>query len=146
MPGGVRLLHIAGWIEEEHASKFEGREPLYREPRKSPRAEPDLTSDPASLIRRLLGVDARSATFPELKPYRMAVRGAVVIVVAYRHGPLAEAGFEADDMIMEVEGRPIEGLQDLAEQLLHLREKQRILMRGLDHRTGRTGYVQVVVP
>lgn len=91
-------------------------------------------------------MDVRPATSPDLNRYRLVVRGAVVIMFAYHHGPLASLGFEADDMIMEVEGRPIGGLQDLAEQLLRLRGKRRVLMLGLDHRTGRSGYVQVMVP
>lgn len=147
IPGGVVSLRIADWIdEEEHSLQSKERELLFLKPARSRRAEPDRTSDPASLIRRLLGVDVRPATSPDLNRYRLVVRGAVVIMFTYHHGPLADVGFEADDMIMEVEGRPIGGLQEFAEQLLRLRGKHRILMLGLDHRTGRPGYVQVVVP
>ncbi len=102
--------------------------------------------DPAILVRKLLGAEVRTATRLALKPYRPGMRGGVVIVVSHREGPLAGAGFEADDLIVEVEGRSIEGLRDFADQIVRLRGKPSILMLGLDHRTGRAGYVQVEIP
>ena len=102
--------------------------------------------DPAAVIRKLLGAEVRTATQQDLKPYGPCIRGGVVIVLSQREGPLGGAGFEPDDLIVEVEGLPIGGLRELADQIVRVRGKQSILMLGLDHRTGRAGYVQVVVP
>jgi len=147
VPGGNRSQTNKGWADKkEHLSQGEQREPILLQPERSPGGKPDDAFNPSSLIRRLLGVDVRSATFPDLSRYRLVGRGAVVIVFADRHGPLAALGFEAGDMIVEVEGLPINGFQEFAEQILRLRGKKSVLLLGMDHRTGRSGYVQVVVP
>jgi serine protease Do len=56
------------------------------------------------------------------------------------------AGFEVNDMILEVNGHTIEGFQGFVELVNHLRPHGRMTLLGLDHRSGRTGYVQVVAP
>ncbi len=102
--------------------------------------------DPAFFIRNRLGVDVRPSTSREADQYGLDSRQGVVVVGVYPGSPLGGAGFELNDMIMEVEGRPIKGLKDFVDQIISLKRKQRVIMLGLDHRTGRTGFVQVVVP
>ena len=101
--------------------------------------------DPASFIRNRLGVDVRPATSEEAKRYGLDSREGIVIVGLYPDSPLEGVGFELNDMILEVEGRPVKGLKDLIDQIMGLKRKQKVIMLGLDHRTGRTGFVQVVV-
>jgi len=106
----------------------------------------ETISDPTLFIRHLLGVDVRPITSREADQYGLDSRQGVVVVGAYPGSPLVEVGFELNDVIMEVEGRPIKGLRPFIDQIISMRGKQRVIMLGLDHRTGRTGFVQVVVP
>lgn len=109
--------------------------------------DPEETiSDPAFFIRNRLGVDVRPATSKEAKRYGLNSGQGMVIVGFYPGSPLSKVGFELNDMIMEIEGRPVKGLKGFMNQIVGLKRKQRVIMLGLDHRTGQTGFVQVVVP
>jgi S1-C subfamily serine protease len=102
--------------------------------------------DPAFFIRNRLGVDVRPATLREEDQFGLDSRQGMVIVGLYPGSPLGGVGFELNDMIMEVEGQPVKGLKDFMDQIINLKRKQRVIMLGLDHRTGQTGFVQVVMP
>ncbi len=102
--------------------------------------------DPAFFIRNRLGVDVRSVTPKEADQYGLDSRQGLVIIGFYPGSPLGDVGFELNDMIMEVEGRPVKGPTHFMDQIINLRQRQRVIMLGLDHRTGRSGFVQVEVP
>ncbi len=61
------------------------------------------------------------------------------------NGPLAGAGFEVGDMILAVNGQPIEGMESLVDLVTTLRPNQKISVLALDRRTGNTVTIQVVV-
>lgn len=102
--------------------------------------------DPAFFIRNRLGVDVRPATSKDEERYGLDSIQGMVIVGLYPGSPLGGVGFELNDMIMEVEGHPVKGLKDFMDQIISLKRKQRVIMLGRDHRTGMTGFVQVVIP
>jgi serine protease Do len=106
----------------------------------------EMIRDPAFFIRNRLGVDVRPATPKESARYGLPSRQGMVIVGIYPGSPLGGVGFELNDMIMEVEGRPVKGPEDFMDQITRLNRRQRVIMLGLDHRTGMTGFVQVLVP
>jgi serine protease Do len=97
-------------------------------------------------IKRRLGVDVRPVTSKETERYGLDSRQGLVIISLHRDSPLAQIGFEVKDMILEINGRPIDSLESFADLINALRPEQKIIMRGLDHRSSRSGYVQVVVP
>jgi serine protease DegS len=68
----------------------------------------------------------------------------VVITWLDPKGPLAEAGFEVDDMILAINGEPIEGIETFGELVSSFKPKQKISILALDHRTGNTGTLMVV--
>jgi len=47
---------------------------------------------------------------------------------------------------LEINGQSIGGLEGFVSLVSALSPQQRIILLGLDHRTGQTGYVLVVVP
>jgi hypothetical protein len=67
-----------------------------------------------------------------------------VLIMAWVDCPAILLG--ADPKTDLVEGQPVKGLKDFMDQIINLKRKQRVIMLGLDHRTGQTGFVQVVMP
>ncbi|HUL21697.1 MAG TPA: PDZ domain-containing protein [Thermodesulfobacteriota bacterium] len=59
--------------------------------------------------------------------------------------PLREAGFEIGDMILAISGQPIDSMESFVDLVSLLKPKDNIAILALDHRTGNTGTVQVVV-
>lgn len=102
--------------------------------------------DPAIFIRNRLGADVRPVTTREADQYDLDSRQGMVITELYPGSLLRDAGFELNDIIMEVEGRPVKDLKHFIEQIIGPGHKRRVIMLGLDHRTGRTGFIQVEIP
>ena len=100
----------------------------------------------ASLVKGRLGVDVRSVTPEEVVRYGLNSQQGVVLIWVHPDSPLASIGFDVNDMILEINGQPINGLEVLLDLVNALRPQQRIILLGFDHQSGRIGYVQVVVP
>jgi serine protease Do len=60
-------------------------------------------------------------------------------------GPLGAVGFEPGDIILEVEGQPVEGVDSFVELVNSLQPGQEVTLLAVDHRSGQSGYLQVVV-
>ena len=58
---------------------------------------------------------------------------------------MGKAGFETGDMILEINGQTITGIENFIELVSSLQKNQRITLLALDDKTGKTGYIQVVV-
>jgi serine protease Do len=69
----------------------------------------------------------------------------IVITKVEQNGPLGKAGFETGDMILEINGQTITGIESFIELVSSLQKNQRITLLALDDKTGKTGYIQVVV-
>jgi S1-C subfamily serine protease len=95
------------------------------------------------LIKRWLGVAARPATPEEARRYHLNVGKTLVVTWLEPAGPLARAGVEVNDIMLEIDGRRISGFDYFEHLVGQARPKQRITILVLDHRTGRRGYVQV---
>jgi serine protease Do len=98
-----------------------------------------------SSIKARLGADVRPVTSNEIEKYGLTSQQGIKIVMLDPNGPLGSVGFEEGDMILEIDGHDIEGLQEFVELVNTFRPYQRIIMRALDHRSGRIGYVEVVL-
>jgi len=104
-----------------------------------------FTRTSAIFLRDRLGAEVRPLTVKEVTKYNLKSRKGVAIVWLDPEGPLREVGFEVGDMILEINGRPIKGLETLVNVAGASQTNQHITLLALDHRTGRTGYVQVKV-
>ncbi len=93
-----------------------------------------------------LGAQVRYLTSKEVERYGIRSSKGVAIIWLDPHGPLARAGFEVNDVVLEINEEAVEGLEGFMELASSLKPNQRITLLALDHRSGRTGYVQVVVP
>ncbi len=99
----------------------------------------------AATVKERLGVEVRPPTSVEVNKYGISPNQGVVIVWEDPKGPLKEAGFEIGDMILAINNQSIDSMESFVDLVSVLRPKQKISILALDHRTGNTGTVQVVV-
>jgi serine protease Do len=95
-------------------------------------------------MKESLGADARLLTSKEAARYGLSSNRGVLITALDPNGPLTNAGFEVNDIILEINGNSVKGLEGFVNLVNGLKPNRRITFFALDHRSGRTGYVQVV--
>jgi serine protease Do len=96
-------------------------------------------------IKARLGCEVRSVTSKEAGQYGLNPPQGVVITWLDPNGPLGRAGFTEDDILLEINNQPIEDVESLVSLLDALRPRQKIVVRGIDHRTGSPGVAQLQV-
>jgi serine protease Do len=96
-------------------------------------------------VKERLGGEFRSVTAKEAKKYGLNSGQGVVIVQVDPKGPLGQVGFELGDIIVEVNSQPIENLESFISLMSTLKSGQKLALLAIDHRTGNSGYVEVVV-
>jgi serine protease Do len=99
-----------------------------------------------SSVKDRLGADVRTVTSKEVKKYNLSPARGVAITWLDRDGSLTKAGFELGDIILEINGVPVEDVSTFADLVGSLKAQEMITLLALDHRSGQTGYVQVLVP
>lgn len=99
----------------------------------------------AASLKDRLGGEFRSLTQKEAQKFGLGANKGVVIKSIIPDGPLSQVGFEVGDVILEVNGQSITGLEGFIQLILPLTPNQQITLLAIDHRSGNTGYVQVVV-
>lgn len=97
----------------------------------------------ASSLRDKLGIDVRPLSEKEQNRYGLDPDQGVAISWINPKGPLGREGFEVDDLILGVNGQQIGSVDDFVNLANTLQAGQRIILYALDHRTGRTGNIQV---
>ena len=98
-----------------------------------------------TILRERLGVNARPLSPSEAKRYGLEGQQGIVITSLDPQGPLAEAGLEPGDVLLEMNGMAIESWDAFLGMVRSLGRRQQVAFLVLDHRTGGTGYVQVAV-
>ena len=96
-------------------------------------------------IKERLGAQVRSPNSSEANKYGLDPNEGVVIIWEDPNGPLKEAGFEIGDMILAINNQPIKSMEGFVDLVSLLKPKEKISILALDHRTGNTGTVQVMV-
>jgi len=94
-------------------------------------------------VRERLGINARSLTQKEAEKYRLNAQEGVIITFVEQKGPLGRVGFEVGDIILEINGQSIGGLENFTQLVASLRPNQRITLLALDHGSGNSGYVTI---
>jgi serine protease Do len=93
----------------------------------------------ASIVKERLGGEVRLPTPKEIGQYGLDSNQGVVIIQLDAKGPLASGGFELSDMILAVNGQPVDGMDSFNGLINSLTPGKRVSLTGLDHRTGNTG-------
>jgi serine protease Do len=92
-----------------------------------------------------LGVEVRPVTTKEAERYGLELHQGVTITHVAPDSAMGKAGFEVRDVLLAIDGQPIESTESLVTLTAALKPQQRITVLALDHRSGNTGDVQVVI-
>ncbi len=104
----------------------------------------DATKLLAASVKERLGAEVREVTSEEAEKYSLGPQEGVAVAWVNPKGPLGQAGFEVEDVILEVNGQSIEGVDGFVSMVSTLKPGQKIMALALDHRSGNRGYVEVV--
>ena len=96
------------------------------------------------VVEARLGVAVRPVTSQEAARYGLELPQGVAITQVAPGGAMGKAGFEVRDMLLAIDGQPIANADSLAALTATLKPQQRITVLALDHRSGKTGDIQVV--
>ena len=108
-------------------------------------SQEEATSLMAAAVKERMGAEVRPPSPEEVEKYNLNTDRGVVISWLDLQGPLSKAGFELGDMILGVNGQPVAGVESFAYLVSTLKPQERISVQALDHRTGNTGTIFVVV-
>ncbi len=98
----------------------------------------------ASSAENRLGASVRAVTDKEVQQYGLQEKSGVAIASLQKKGPLAQAGFEVNDIITAINDIPVNGVEGFIDIVKALPAKQNVTLTAIDHRTGQVGYAQVV--
>jgi serine protease Do len=98
----------------------------------------------SSSVEERLGVKVRSTTSQEVEKHGLGTRQGVAISWVNPKGPLGKIGFEVGDIILEINGQPVEGVESFVALASTLKPHQKIAVVALDHRSGNVGSVEAV--
>ena len=96
-------------------------------------------------VEKHLGVEVRRVTSKEAERYSLDLHQGVAITHVTPNSAMGKAGFEVQDILLAIDGQPIENAESLVALTAALKPQQRITVLALDHRSGNTGDVQVVI-
>jgi S1-C subfamily serine protease len=80
----------------------------------------------------------------EAVKYGLGPQEGVALAWVDPKGPVGQAGFEVNDVILEVNGQSIEGIDAFVSTVSALKPRQKIMVLALDHRSRNRGYVEIV--
>lgn len=99
----------------------------------------------AASVEDRLGVVIRPLKDQETQRYGLQAGEGVAIESLKQDGALAQAGFEVDDVIAEINTIEVQGVSGFVALAKALAPHQQVLIKAVDHRTGQSGYVQVTI-
>jgi Do/DeqQ family serine protease len=99
----------------------------------------------AASLNKRLGVVVRPVTEKEARKYGMQEPKGVAIKLLQPNGLLGKAGFEVNDIILSIDGQPVSDVQSFVNIVQSLKPRHWVQFLVLDHRTGQTGYIRVMV-
>jgi serine protease Do len=99
----------------------------------------------AAAVKDRLGAEVRALTTQELEKYGLNENQGVAIGWIDPKGPLHGAGFEVGDVILGINNQPVVGVDGFVQLVTALKSNQKATFLALDHRSGNTGTVLVMV-
>ncbi len=92
-----------------------------------------------------LGVTVRPITPKEDEKYSIDPGEGVALATVSPKGIFGQVGLEPKDFILQVNGQTIKGVDGFAELLSSLPAKQPLVVLAMDHRSGQSGYMQMML-
>jgi serine protease Do len=105
----------------------------------------ELTQKLTAELKDRLGVVVEPVTADQAARYGLSEPEGVAIQWVDPKGPLGKVGFEVGDLILAVDKSPISGVDAFDRLIGNLPHHQKVVLLALDHRSGKTSYVQVEV-
>ena len=99
----------------------------------------------AGAVRERFGSEVRAITAKEAERLGLDAKQGVALAWVDPKGPLGAAGLEAGDMILEINGQAITGIDTFIELAGSLEARQRVTLVAADHRNGNLGAVRVIL-
>jgi S1-C subfamily serine protease len=99
----------------------------------------------AASLKERFGAEFRSLTPQEVSKFGLDNNQGVVVTRVDSKGPLGEVGFEPGDLILQIDGQTISGLESFIELVGPLQPGSRVTLVAVDHRSGSAGQVQVAL-
>ncbi|MDA8140262.1 MAG: Do family serine endopeptidase [Desulfobacteraceae bacterium] len=98
----------------------------------------------AASAQERLGVTVRPLSAEETRKYGLEQGSGVAIESLTSDGPMAQAGFEVDDILLAINNIPVNGVEGFANLVKALPPNQNVVLSAIDHRTGQSGNAQLV--
>lgn len=105
----------------------------------------EATKFASEATKERFGAEMRAVTSKESERLGLEANQGVMISWVDPKGPLGTAGFEVGDVILAINGQSIAGLDTFIELSSSLRAHQRVTLLAVDHASGRSGTIQVVL-
>jgi serine protease Do len=99
----------------------------------------------AAEARKKLGVTVRAVTLKEATKYALGADEGVGVVSVDPGSPMASAGLEADDLILQVGGTAVSGVESFLQAVARLPGGRTVPFVAVDHRSGSTGRLEAEV-
>jgi serine protease Do len=99
----------------------------------------------AAAVKDRLGAEVRPLTTQEVEKYGLDTNQGVAISWLETNGLLHKAGFEVGDLILGINNQPVGGVESFVQLVTTLKADQKVPFLALDHRSGNTGTVLVMV-
>jgi serine protease Do len=96
-------------------------------------------------IKDRFGAEIRAITPKEAEKFGLDEGEGVALASVDPKGALGKAGFEPGDIILQINGQTITGMDAFLELAGSLKPRERVTLVATDHRTGNSGTIQVVV-
>jgi serine protease Do len=100
----------------------------------------------AASLNKQYGIAVRSMTPQEVEKYGISSQQGVVITAVDSNGPFGKAGFEINDLIVQVENQPVSGSDSLYAILSAAGPHKKITVAAVDHHTGQGANIEVTLP
>ena len=80
-----------------------------------------------------------------MREYGINAGQGIAIASLDHGGPLDTVGFEKDDVILDINNTPVQGVEAFVAMIQSMPPHQQLLIKAVDHRTGHSGFVQVTI-
>lgn len=105
----------------------------------------DAAKAQLATLKERLGADFRAPNPTEVSTYGLDQRAGVVIRTLSAKGPMAAVGFEVGDIVMGVNGQPVDSMETFAALIDSLPHHHKVTLFALDHASGRAGNVTIEI-